>query len=180
MIGFSVAAVCAVQPVAAAWNTGETKFITQLRMKADAGNADAQYELGNSYYVGVGIAKNYGEAARWFSKAANAGNAQAQSALGNMYLSGYGVPKDIGEALMWWRKAAEQHHPDALDQLGFAYLLGDGVPKDYIKAYMWFNLAASHGDKHAIKDRDSVAKYMSAEMVAEAQRRQSEWTQQHP
>lgn len=175
-----MAAVLAARPVAAEWSTGETKFITELRTKADSGDVNAQYQLGNSYFVGVGIAKNYGEAVRWFSKAANAGNAQAQSALGNMYLSGYGVPKDISEALKWWRKAAEQHNADALDQLGFAYLLGDGVPRDYIKAYMWFNLAASRGDKHAIKDRDSVAKYMNAEMIAEAQRQQAEWSQQHP
>lgn len=158
----------------------ESKFISELKAEADKGNAEAQFKLGNSYYVGVGVAKNYPEAVRWLTKSASLGFAKAESALGTMYYSGFGVPKDNVEALKWWRKAAEHHNPDAQDQLGFAYLLGDGVPKDYIKAYMWFNLAASHGDKHATKDRDTVAKYMNAEQIAEAQRQQVEWSQSHP
>ncbi len=160
--------------------TGESKFISELRALADKGSAEAQYNLGNSYYVGVGVAKNYPESVKWLTKAAEQGFPKAESVLGSMHYNGLGVAKDITEALKWWRKAAEHHNSDAQDQLGFAYLLGDGVPKDNIKAYMWFNIAASHNDKHAIKDRDTVAKYMGADQIAEAQRMQAEWVQSHP
>lgn len=168
-------------PAMAEFSTiGESSFVTELRAVADKGSAEAQYNLGTSYYVGVGVPKNYGEAIKWLNKAADQGYARAESILGSMYYGGFGVPKDITTAIRWWRKAAEHHNPDAADQLGFAYLLGDGVPKDTIKAYMWFNIAASQHDKHAIKDRDTVAQYMNTDQIEEAQRVQDEWVQSHP
>ncbi len=173
-------AAVAASPAVADFGTTESRFISELRVQADKGNPEAQYNLGTSYYVGVGIAKNYAEAVKWLTKSAEQGYAKAESGLGTMYYGGWGVSKDMAEALRWWRKAAEHHNADAQDQLGFAYLLGDGVPRDSIKAYMWFNIAASNNDKHASKDRDTVARYMSADQIAEAQRVQTEWLQSHP
>lgn len=179
-LGAITVSLCLASAVYAQSRSEESKFITDLKNAADQGNAEAQFNLGNSYYVGIGVAKNYPEAVKWFTKSAMQGFPKAESALGYMYYSGFGIPKETSEALKWWRKAAEHHNGDAQTQLGFAYLLGDGVPKDHVKAYMWFNLAASNHDKHAIKDRDTVAKYMSAGQIAEAQRIQMEWVQTHP
>lgn len=158
----------------------ENKYITELRVKAEQGDAKAQYELGKAYFVGVGIIKNYSESVKWYRKAADQGHPQAESSLGTMYYQGLGVPKDSFEAVKWWRKAADHHDADAQAQLGFAYLLGDGVPKNYVYAYMWFNLAAGQGDKYATKSRDSVAKYMAGFQIAEAQQLQQEWSRKHP
>jgi|GEM_PF-3098886 len=181
--GLVVAAVLLLSiasPAVSYEQNGENKYITELRAKAETGDAKAQYELGNAYFVGVGIVKNYGESVKWFRKAAEQGNAKAESSLGTMYFQGLGVTKDSAEAVKWWRKGAEQHNPDAQVQLGFAYLLGDGVPKNHVNAYMWFNLAAAKNDKHAIKDRDSVSRYMAGYQITEAQRLQKEWMLKHP
>ena len=60
------------------------------------------------------------------------------------------------------------------------YENGQGVPKGYSQAYMWFNLAAAQGDEIAAKLRDKLAKSMTPDQVAEAQRLASEWTEKHP
>lgn len=183
LLAAALLAAAAPEPAHAAMQVAmqeENKFITDLRAKADKGDADAQFKLGNSYFVGVGITKNYSESVRWLRKSAEQGNPKAESMLGTLYFQGLGIGKDVTEAAKWWHKAADQHDRDAQTQLGFAYLLGDGAPRNFIYAYMWFNLAAAAGDQHAAKDRDSVAKYMSSDQIADAQRLQKEWSQKHP
>ena len=60
------------------------------------------------------------------------------------------------------------------------YSNGQGVPQDYVEAHMWFNLAAAQSSDffryRSGEARDSVAARMTAEEVAEAQRRAREWT----
>ena len=46
--------------------------ITKLRESAEAGNADAQLQLGLAYHNGTGVVQNYAEAVRWFRRAADA------------------------------------------------------------------------------------------------------------
>jgi hypothetical protein len=40
---------------------------------------------------------------------------------------------------------------------------------------MWFNLAAAQGNQEAIKDRDEIARKMTPEQIAEAQKLAHEW-----
>src|SRR6266404_6354279 len=65
------------------------------RVRAERGDAQAQYELGVSYASGRGVARDYGEAARWYRKAADQGYARAQSNLGSMYYYGKGVARGL-------------------------------------------------------------------------------------
>ena len=80
----------------------------ELRMVAEAGNADAQCYLGHCYEEGLGVKTNRALAVKWYRKAAEQGNAGAQFNLGNCYDSGEGVEQDKAEAVRWYRKAAEQ------------------------------------------------------------------------
>ncbi len=82
--------------------------VNDLRVAAERGDADAQFALADHYYSGVGVIKDFTEAARWYRKAAEQGEARAQSALAMCYLLGKGVPKDHAEAVKWCRKAAAQ------------------------------------------------------------------------
>jgi len=55
------------------------------------------------------------------------------------------------------------------------YANGQGVPQNYVEAHMWFNLAAAQSsgenrDRY-VKARDDLAERMTAEQLAEAQRR---------
>ena len=92
-----------------------------------------------------------------------------------MYENGNGVPQDYAEAVKWYRKAADQGYARAQNNLGVMYNRGQGVPQDYVMAHMWFNLAAALGDEKALKTRDALAKNMTSEQIAEAQRLAREW-----
>jgi hypothetical protein len=78
----------------------------ETKKNADAGDAEAQYNLGLMYAKGGGVPKDFTEAVKWHRKAADQGHADAQKSLGNMYYKGEGVPKDGVEASKWSRKAA--------------------------------------------------------------------------
>ena len=99
-------------------------------LKAEAGDANAQYRLGRKYAIGVGVKTDFKEAARWYRKAAEQGDAKAQSYLGAMYGIGRGVKEDSKESLKWYQKAAGQGDIDAGFAIGLIYGEGHGVPKD--------------------------------------------------
>lgn len=80
-------------------------------------NAVAAYYIGEMYYVGEGVARNYAEAAKWFRKSAGQGDADAQYNLGYMYETGKGVARNYAEAVRWYRKSAEQGDVLAKDAL---------------------------------------------------------------
>ncbi|MDP5014028.1 MAG: sel1 repeat family protein [Opitutales bacterium] len=80
-----------------------------IRSKAEAGDPNAQSNLGVMYYSGEGVPKDSAEALKWFRKAADQGHAPAQLHLAHMYAKGEGVPKDEAEAYAWYNLAAESH-----------------------------------------------------------------------
>ena len=71
----------------------ENEFYS-LRGPAAAGDAQAQFALGNHYFYGRGVAQDYRQALLWCSKSANQGFAPAQNLLGYMYQHKFGVPRD--------------------------------------------------------------------------------------
>ena len=117
--------------------------LSALERQAANGNAEAQTNLGDLYYDGRGVPKDYDQAALWFRKAAEQGNADAQLSLGYLYLDGEGVPQDATQAAAWSRKAADQGNARAQWLLGGLYLDGQGVPQDYAESYFWYDLAAA-------------------------------------
>jgi TPR repeat protein len=163
--------------------TGDTSEvsdnITDLITKAEQGDADAQFNLGRMYDAGQGVPKDFREVVRWFRAAAEQGHESAQFSLGFMYFMGEAIPLDYKEAFRWYLAAAEQGNSSAQRSLGAMYRAGRSVPQDYIQAHMWYNLAASSGGdagrKMAAKSRDSTAKTMTSEQIAEAQRLAREW-----
>ena len=76
-------------------------------------SAGEQYEMGNKYYGGTGVARDYSEAVKWYRMAAEQGDANAQYSLGLMYAKGQGVGTDEAEADMWFGLAASQGHEEA-------------------------------------------------------------------
>lgn len=120
--------------------------VRELRAAAEEGDTRAQYELAYDYeYGGPGIKQDYGEAARWYRRAAEAGYSPAQNALGALYRAGLGVRRDYGEAAKWYRKAADQDNPGAQANLAQLYLLGQGVPHDDGQAIEWLHKATAQG-----------------------------------
>ena len=83
--------------------------------------------------------------------------------------------------MRWFRLAADQGDAQAQYNLGMLYAKGQAGELDNVSAYMWFNLAAAHFPlsdvRHdtAVASRDLLAKQMTREQVAEAQKRAGEW-----
>jgi len=119
--------------------------LTDLRRRAEAGDPEAQFQLGNKYYWDDGVTKDYTEAEKWFRKAAEQGLADAQFLLGVSYMQGSGVTQDDTEAVKWYRKAAEQGNAYAQCFLGVMYHNGRGVTQDSSEAVKWFRKAAEQG-----------------------------------
>ncbi len=136
------------------------------------------------YYEGRGVSQDYVEAVGWYRLAADQGLADEQLRLGVMYYQGRGVPQDDVEAVRLYRLAADQGVARAQGNLGAMYGTGEGVPQDYVEAHMWTNLAAAQSSgedrDQLVKSRDLIAAKMTAEQVAEAQRRAREWDAAHP
>src|SRR5687767_14943981 len=60
-----------------------TTLLRIICARAEQGDAQAQKDLADAYYLGdLGLAKNEAEAAKWFRKAADQNHAMAQSYLG--------------------------------------------------------------------------------------------------
>jgi uncharacterized protein len=88
--------------------------LEKLKAQAEAGDVDAQYDLGIRYYSGDGLEQDYGKAIKWFLMAAEQDDAQAQFNLGIMYGRGEGIGKDVNTSMQWLKKAADQGHAEAI------------------------------------------------------------------
>jgi TPR repeat protein len=120
-----------------------------LLAKANAGDVEAQHDLGNMYYFGSEVRRDYAQAALWYRKAAEQGDPDSQFRIGGFYHFGFGVPKDDAQAFVWMKKAAEQQHADAENFLAVFYDEGFGVPKDEAHGYFWLRRAAEDGNAQA-------------------------------
>ena len=102
-------------------------------------------------------------------KAAEQGLPAAQNNLGLMYDTGRGVPKHSKEAVKWYRKSARQGYAIAQYNLAQKYKYGEGgLEKSNLYAYAWFNIAVI-GYAAAKKEKDILAKAMTAEQITKAQ-----------
>ena len=61
-------------------STGSTssQSFSQIKAAAERGDAAAQYQLGEAYFYGRGVTKNYTEAEKWYKKAAQQYNSKAK------------------------------------------------------------------------------------------------------
>ena len=84
-----------------------TAFVI-FTLLAKAGDAEAQYRLGEMYDWGLGVEADDAEAVKWHRLASEQGNAVGQNKLGWMYEKGGGVEQDYILAYMWYNLAAVQ------------------------------------------------------------------------
>jgi TPR repeat protein len=150
----------------------ETLFKEKLR-EANAGNSNAQYDIGAMYQNGRGVAASRDSAIEWYRKAAaqnnqkaisrlnliqsnelrfnktlalaGGGDMESQYDLGNMYMEGIGVDIDKAKAINWYGKAAAQGYEKAQYKLGLIYYEESSPEKDIPLAFTFFNEAAEKG-----------------------------------
>ncbi|WP_174513357.1 tetratricopeptide repeat protein [Methylocella tundrae] len=119
--------------------------LEQLRAKAEAGDAPAQFELGLRFADGRAGSQDMALAAQYYAKAADQGLALAQYRLAVLSEKGVGGGRDLARAQSLYLAAAEQGNARAMHNLGVLAAEGvDGEP-DYAKAAAWFEKAAAFG-----------------------------------
>ena len=124
----------------------------------------------SSYKQCNGVVQDHIEAVKWYQIKADQHDPWAENFLGFMYANGLGVVQDHREAVKWYRVAANNNgHAPAQNNLGYMYENGLGAVQDYVRAHMWFNESAANGYFDASKNRDAVAKRMTAAQIAQAQ-----------
>ena len=125
--------------------TGTVETREQLETKANAGDRDAQFQLGAMYHDGQEVEKDLKLALEWLEKSAAQGDQRAQFNLGVMHFSGDGMAQDYDKAREWFQKAAAQGNARAQFNLGVMYYRGEGVTQDPERALGLFTDAAKQG-----------------------------------
>jgi uncharacterized protein len=97
---------------------------------AKAGDAEAEYELGEFYYDGKNTPQDFNKALSYFEKASLQGHAMAQFQLGTMFFKGEGVPANNIQAYIVLKMAAVNGAEDALDT---ADLVAEQMPRDQLE-----------------------------------------------
>jgi TPR repeat protein len=121
--------------------------VSAVRAKAEAGDPQAQAQLGDLYLKGEVVTNSYTEAAKWFRMAAAKNNPEGEFGLAQLYDAGQGgVPRDLAQALKLYQQAADQGLAGAQYTLGFMYESGHGVTKNQAEATKWYTKAAEQGD----------------------------------
>ena len=122
-----------------------------FRIAADAGFANALFNLGAAYDHGQGVLQNYPMALALYEKAVEKGSASAMVNLGAMYSDGRGVPKDEVKSLEWDEKAVEAGQPFGLAGIAVHYFNGTGVPRDFNMAAQYLQQEADLGDGYSLR-----------------------------
>jgi TPR repeat protein len=128
----------------------EPRAFALCREGAEAGDPDAQTDVGNYYLEGKHVTKDVAAARGWYEKAV-AANRQRNAAfvLGQIYWNGDGVAKDNAKAAEYWRIAYASGRLDAAKFLGDEAFVRAGAGKNVWRvegldeAAGWYDKAAA-------------------------------------
>jgi len=109
----------------------------------------AQFNVGLAHFKGLRGNRDYGEAARWFRRAAEQGDARAQGFLGAMYGEGTGMAKDHVQGHAWLNLASANGNTHA--RVLRDVLAAEMTPSQIDEAQ---RLAATWADKYSRATRD--------------------------
>ena len=143
-----------------AWSRGEyRKAVEEWRPAAIAGDADAQFNLGQAYKLGRGVPVDMAMAESWYRKAALQGQIEAEANYG-LILFQNGKRE---EALPWLNKAVARGEPRAQLVLGTMLYNGDGVMRDWPRAYALIVRSAASGSPRASEVQAQMDQYIPAD-----------------
>jgi cell division septation protein DedD len=127
-----------------------------LQAKAQAGDAEAEFQLGEAYRAGRGVTPDPEAAIMWYRRATAAGHIRASEELG-FALFAHG---DRREAMPYIEKAAARGEARAFYLLGTAHFNGDYASRDWPLAYAQTMRAAAAGLPAAQKNLELMEHYL--------------------
>jgi TPR repeat protein len=113
-----------------------------LEKAIEAGSDDAQYLMGNSYFIGYVVEQDYSQAIEWYQKAAEQGHKEAQYRLGTCYEDSLGVQQDYNLAAYWYKLSADQGYTLAQYKIAECLAEGNGIAVDKKLANEYYRKAA--------------------------------------
>jgi len=119
-----------------------------LQREANAGNLEAQYQLGRMYDLGDKLERDPQKAITWYTSAANQGYDEAQYRLALVYLYGLGTPRNIPKGVDLLTQAAKQNHPVAKEMLPI-YLANRSTNSSTSIALAWYLEKVANDDPDA-------------------------------
>ncbi|MFC4254504.1 sporulation protein [Altererythrobacter xixiisoli] len=125
-----------------AWSRGDyTTAVREWEGPAQAGDADAMFNLGQAYRLGRGVPQDAARAEQLYARAAQAGHLQAADTYGLMLFQ----DGRRQAALPYVEDAARRGDPRSQYLLGIAHFNGDVVTRDWVRAYALLTLANGAG-----------------------------------
>lgn len=109
--------------------------------RAQNGDADAQLKLGDFYFEGKYVYKDYAQSFLWYGCAAKQGNIEACYKVGLCYAHRYGTIAYVKNAINWLKKAADTGLSAAQYELALVYL--KKREKDPNEALRYLQLSAN-------------------------------------
>ncbi len=125
--------------------------VNKIFRAANAGNSDANADVGHIYYHGAhDQSQDFVEARKHFEIAAAEDHPSALTMLGVMYLRGEGGPANPLAAFEYTKKSAEAGYPTGQYNLFIHYWNGTTVETDQTEALSWLNNAADQSFPEAL------------------------------
>ena len=151
-----VLALLLVAGTAALAATNLAPDLQALQAKAQNGDPDAEFRLGEAYRFGRGVEADPEMAIMWYRRATAHGNIRASEELG-FALFAHG---DRREAMPFIERAAARGEPRAFYLLGTAHFNGDYASRDWPLAYAQTMRAASAGLSAAQRNLELMDHYL--------------------
>ena len=149
-----------------------------LRKAAEAGIAEAQYQLGTLYQSGRLAGQDPTNTVFWFEKAAGQRHVAALYSLGSMYGTGRGVTRDSQVAVRYFRQAAELGDAYAQYNLARRCEEGQGIAANLVEAWKWYELAGSGGIASAKDGKRVLESRLTPQQLEQARRAVEEFRKQ--
>ncbi len=125
-----------------AWAQGDyARAVREWRPLADAGDADAQFNLGQAYKLGYGIEQDMAAALMWYGRAVEQGHHRAEDNYGLLLFQ----QNQQQAAMPYLQRSAARGEPRAQYLLGVALFNGDLAPRDWTRAYALMSRAVASG-----------------------------------
>lgn len=121
-----------------------TSALEKYKSTANDGDPAAQNTVGNFYYLGLGVERDYEEAARWYLRAAKKNEGAALLNLGILHKHGFGVKQDVVKAFAYFRLADKARIDSAEIHKKFLTRM------NYITAHMVEAARTDYGELHSL------------------------------
>ena len=143
-----------------AWSRGAyEEAVKAWRKPASAGDADAQFNLGQAYKLGRGVKTDLNIALDWYRKAAAQGHLQAADSCGHLLHYQQKIP----QALPFLIASSDRGEPRAQYLLATELFNGVHISKDWVRAYALMTRASSSGLASASRSLAQMDQYIPIE-----------------